>query len=837
MNEVPSPLGDAPGDERGCCAPAWPDGVADLLAAAADLLTCTHVRLIAIRGGEPRCLALDGDRTESRQPSGWERVAFELIRNAPLVVADVGRATDASAGLFAAAGFGAVVAAPLVSISGEPSGLLCVAHDGPHPWTRLEVQAIVGYAATASRCFDAESDRRLADAQHWFRSVFDRAPLGMSVTETLTRRIVDANPQFAEICGRTVDELVGMDWIDLTHPDDVEEDLAGSAAVASGDVGLFRVPKRYVRPDGSIVWIEMSIAPLDAVDVTTPMHLCMIDDISERRLRDLELEQLGEVLESSPDYVLTADGSGRILWCNIAGRALFGVATVEELQATPQSFLPHLSENSRQRYTEEALPELWSSGMWIGEVEALLADGSALPLSLSVIAHFGADGYPEHFSIVGRDISAAKSAAHALSVSEARMRTLVDAAPIGIFETNPFGFCTYVNPSFCTITGLADPEDALGFGWGNVVHPDDAVAVGTAWAVAIHTDQRFVQQFRFVASDGSVVWADVEAIPVHDEHGRTTMFLGTIDDITERLELERARFESAELFRTAFEHAPTGMVLTDVSTDEPVLVQCNDEYGRILGRSVDEIRGMNLLQLTHPEDVDGVAEGRRALIRGEIDHHHTEVRTLRPDGTWIWTSLTRSLVRDADGRPKYSLSQVSDITEQKEIQQQIERLAFADALTGLPNRRAFVEALDRAVATRQSAGRPVALLFVDLDHFKTVNDRLGHDAGDELLIAVAGGLTSAVRTTDVVARLGGDEFAVIITDVAVAEMERIAQRLGETMRFPRELPDGTVVTVTASIGMAWAAGDESVDEFLRRADEAMYEAKHLGRDQLVVHRG
>ena len=697
---------------------AWPDGLATIFAAAADLLVAPRVWLLAHRDHTTTCLQLEEGRLSARPPLAWEHDIAALARSGPVVVADVVGGAGVGAARVAPSGLGALAAQPLRAVDGEAIGVLCVGHEGPHRWSPLEVQALVGWAATAER-------------------------------------------------------------------------LLGDGVRTGGD----------------------------------------------RQRGDLQLAQLVELLESSPDHVLTADGSGRMLWCNGAARALFGIASLDELRQQARSFLDHLSDESRLRYVEQAQPELWASGVWVGDVDARSAGGTTVPLSLSVMAHVGADGYPEHFSLVGRDISAAKAAAQALADSEARMRTLVDAAPIGIFETNPFGYCTYVNPAFVTITGLADADDALGFGWGNVVHPDDAVAVGTAWAVAVHTDSPFAQQFRFVASDGSVVWADAEAIPVHDESGRTTMFLGTIDDVTERLELERARFESAELFRTAFDHAPTGMVLTDVTTAEPILVQCNDEYAQILGRTVEEIRGMNLLRLTHPDDVDGVLAGRMALIRGDIDHHHTEVRTLRPDGTWIWTSLTRSIVRDADGRPRYSLSQVSDVTEQKEVQQRIERFAFTDTLTGLPNRRAFVDALDRAIATRRASGRPVALLFVDLDHFKTVNDHLGHDAGDALLVAVAEGLLASVRASDVVARIGGDEFAVIITDAGGAEMGRIADRLRETMRFPRELPDGSLVTVTASIGLAWAAGEESTDELLRRADEAMYEAKHLGRDRLVEHAG
>ena len=130
----------------------------------------------------------------------------------------------------------------------------------------------------------------------------------------------------------------------------------------------------------------------------------------------------------------------------------------------------------------------------------------------------------------------------------------------------------------------------------------------------------------------------------------------------------------------------------------------------------------------------------------------------------------------------------------------------------------------------------VALLFIDLDHFKTINDRLGHDAGDDLLRDVARTLLAALRSHDLVARLGGDEFAIIVSGVGDMEMRMIADRLRRQLQFPRTLPDGEVVTVTASIGLAWASADESVDEFLRRADVLMYEAKRAGRDRLAEER-
>ncbi len=677
----------------------------------------------------------------------------------------------------------------------------------------------------------------LARAHRRFLGLFDRAPLGVAETRTADRRILAVNQRFAEICGRSEEELIGMDWVDLTHPDDVQADL--DMGESGGDVAPpHRLPKRYVRPDGTIVWVEVSIAPIGLGAGGEPEHLCIVDDITERRSTEDRLDQLAQILEASPDYVSTTDANGVILWANATTRALIGVSTLEELAERPVSLFSLFSQDSTARFFDEAIPQLWSSGAWVGEIEGQYADGTTFPLSFSTMAHFGDDGYPKYFSGIARDISAAKVTERALADSERRMRTLVDSAPIGIFETNQWGACTYVNPAFCSITRISDAADALGFGWGKVLHPDDAGAVGSQWAIAIKTDQPFVGQFRFVTPGGDVVWADINAVPVRGDSGRTELFLGTVFDITERLSLERAQFEASELFRTAFDDAPTGMVLTAIdkhSRNARVeVLKCNVAYANLLGLSHESALGLNLLDYTHPDDIEEVMTTRNQLIDGEIDTHQMELRMRRPDGRDIWVSITRSIVRDEAGAPQYGLSQVSDITAERKSREQIELFAFTDPLTGLPNRRSFVDRLERACTSRRERDARTALLFIDLDRFKTINDRLGHDAGDLVLIEVAQTLTAATRSNDTVARLGGDEFAIIISDVGDMEMRSIADRLMRQLQFPRQMPEGDVVTVTASIGLAWATMDETVDEFLRRADLLMYQAKQGGRDQIAV---
>jgi diguanylate cyclase (GGDEF)-like protein len=201
-----------------------------------------------------------------------------------------------------------------------------------------------------------------------------------------------------------------------------------------------------------------------------------------------------------------------------------------------------------------------------------------------------------------------------------------------------------------------------------------------------------------------------------------------------------------------------------------------------------------------------------------------------------WVSITRSVIRDGDGRPRLVIAQFTDVHDRRTAEDVAQRLALTDPLTGLSNRRHFLDRLAHAHDRLQRAQAPLAVMFVDLDHFKAVNDELGHDAGDALLEEVAAAIGSSVRPGDTVARLGGDEFAVIVEDVAVADLRGIAERLCRRLELRRDLPDGRFVRVTASIGIAVTEppGRTSPTDVLRRADEAMYCAKQLGRARWVV---
>jgi diguanylate cyclase (GGDEF)-like protein/PAS domain S-box-containing protein len=296
---------------------------------------------------------------------------------------------------------------------------------------------------------------------------------------------------------------------------------------------------------------------------------------------------------------------------------------------------------------------------------------------------------------------------------------------------------------------------------------------------------------------------------------------------------ESAIFEAEARFRSAFEDAPIGMGLA--STDGR-LVRVNRAYGDILGYSPDELSGMAIKDFTHPEDWEANAVQFNALVAGEIDRYHMEKRYLHADGHVVWVTVSASCVHDDEGRPVYLIGQIDDVTERREMRERLAHAAVHDQLTGLPNRVLFMDRLGLALSRAQRDRHGVALMFLDLDRFKLINDSLGHEMGDRLLECVAQRLEGALRAVDTLARFGGDEFTVLCEVSDKAEALEIAQRLLHAMQKPLIL-SGSEMFVSVSVGVALSAdGSESGAEMLRNADVAMYRAKERGPSCVEVYR-
>src|SRR5439155_26908045 len=231
-------------------------------------------------------------------------------------------------------------------------------------------------------------------------------------------------------------------------------------------------------------------------------------------------------------------------------------------------------------------------------------------------------------------------------------------------------------------------------------------------------------------------------------------------------------------------------------------------------------------------DRDRCRESMGRLLSGATASCQLEQRYLHHDGHPVWVSVSASVVRDVNNEPLYLVSQVEDIGERKASGDALAHQAIHDPLTGLPNRLQFVERLGRELADAELRRERIAVLFLDLDRFKVVNDSLGHSAGDRLLVAVADRLSATMGPSDVVARFGGDEFTILCHNVTSEETaELVAERLAEAIARPVALMEGEVF-VTASVGIALSGGvSDTPETLLRNADAAMYRAKELGRDR------
>lgn len=364
--------------------------------------------------------------------------------------------------------------------------------------------------------------------------------------------------------------------------------------------------------------------------------------------------------------------------------------------------------------------------------------------------------------------------------------------------------------------------------WLEILHPDDRDEAVERDANARATLSPLFAEYRLIARDGRVVWVSEKSTVVVDEATDTSYWQGVMLDITDRKLAEEAQAASERQYRSVFDAATIGLLKLDL--DGSVL-EANQVAEQVLGYGAGALVGVDLWASVVAEDqtvslLDEISSG--AHERWELEH-----RLLRHDGQPLWCRTVTVLVRDRAGAPEHVTVMIEDIEERKQAEAKLVHQTTHDALTMLPNRQHFFEQLRRARAAADETG--VAVIFIDIDTFKQVNDGFGHDCGDELLVAVARRLRGAVRPSDVVARFGGDEFLVLATGLEQPrDAPQLAWRLANALRTPFAVANREI-TVTASFGVAYSHDAAEPDEDLvRKADAAMYSAKQRGRNRVAV---
>jgi diguanylate cyclase (GGDEF)-like protein/PAS domain S-box-containing protein len=299
-------------------------------------------------------------------------------------------------------------------------------------------------------------------------------------------------------------------------------------------------------------------------------------------------------------------------------------------------------------------------------------------------------------------------------------------------------------------------------------------------------------------------------------------------DVSERHRAAAALAASEGLFRTAMESAAIGMVINELDGEFRMV---NRALCTMLKRDADWLIGRVFADVIVPDDLPLVAQARREMLDGETPSTITDVRLLTSEGATLWARAAVVLIHDSDGRPDYFLVQLEDVTAERQAQQELAFQAFHDPLTGLRNRAWILDMLEVDLRTAKRAGRSVGVLFIDLDHFKVVNDSLGHPAGDEVLATVADRIAAGLRPTDRVGRFGGDEFVVVVPDAREAhEVEKVAARIVDAVGDELDI-QGHRVVPSVSIGIAMSTPTSTPADLLRDTDSALFRAKAAGRSR------
>ena len=430
-----------------------------------------------------------------------------------------------------------------------------------------------------------------------------------------------------------------------------------------------------------------------------------------------------------------------------------------------------------------------------------------------------------------------RGAEDALRKAEARFRAMSDASPLGIFVSDTLGNCIYTNSAYQNISGFTF-EEALGTKWSRAIHRQDRKRVFNEWLAAAHSHKPFQTEFRFLRGDQSVVWARVNAAAMR-EGNKLHGYVQTIEDITQQKSVESelramqaALYEEKERAQVTLNSIGDAVLSTDVESKITYLNRvaekmtgwtCKDAVGRPLDEVFNIIDGRTRQPAENPL--------LSALELDKTTMMALDRMLVRRDGTESSIEDSAAPIHDREGRTIGAVMVFHDVSETRGMALKMSYLAQHDFLTNLPNRALLNDRLAQAIMLAHRHGKQLAVIFLDLDRFKHINDSLGHTIGDKLLQSVAERLVTCVRSSDTVSRQGGDEFVILLSGVEHAEDAVLAaSKMLTTLAMPY-LIDQHDLHVTASVGISIYPDDgEDAEGLIKSADIAMYHAKANGRN-------
>ena len=658
------------------------------------------------------------------------------------------------------------------------------------------------------------------------------------------------NERWAEIIGLALDDISPTTirtWMQYCHPDDLARSEALLQRHFAGETAFYECEARMRHKAGHWVWVlDRGRVASRTADGEPEWVSGTHQDITAQKTAQARLEashdRLDQLLQSAPTLIWAADAK---TWrpTYVSGNCVdFLGYTAAEILAWPTWWQDHLHPDDRERAMTGPLDWFTAGarGLWRHTYRIRRADGRYIWVMDQLRALRDAAG--EITEIVGShvDITERKRLEQSLEAEHAFLDQIMATSISAIVVLDAEGRIRFANDEAERVLGISarktgdrrydDPEWRI-TNLDGTDFPADELPFARVMATGqpVHDVRHAI-----VWPDGSRRFLSINAAPLPAAVDSTGRVVCSVTDITERLEAKRAVEQKEALLRGLFELCPVGIALTDFETG--AFIDVNDAVLRQLGYTRDELLQLTYFDVTPAEFHDRDGNMRELLVGGGPYTPH-EKENIRKDGSRFPVLLSSMVVTDSSGR-KLLWSIVEDISERKANEARMLLQAHQDPLTALANRRLFGDRLGSALERARRSRNAGAVLMVDLDHFKPVNDRLGHGAGDAILIEAAGRLAACVRKTDTVARFGGDEFVILLDGIDVTtDVEAIADAIRAALQRPFRV-DGHTVRLSLTIGIACFPEDSlDQEEIVRLADAAMYGAKRSGRDAIVFHGG
>lgn len=534
-------------------------------------------------------------------------------------------------------------------------------------------------------------------------------------------------------------------------------------------------------------------------------------------------------MNNSPMVGFIKDEAGRLVYINrrflevfeltrsqCLGRDDFDLWPREIATGLRNNDLAILRENRAMELTETVVMPTGSVDQW-----------------LSVKFPFSMDGQM-YVGGVSLNITDRARAEAALRDSEERFRSAFANAAIGMMLTDAEGAITQVNSAFCEITGYP-MKDLLGRTAISITFPEDRTAAQNRQRNSIQNENsQDWQELRYLRGDGTTVWVRDSLGVVRCPNGEASHFIHLVEDISrEKMAQDLARLNE-ERWHLALEGTNDGIWDWDARQNT---VYYSARWKQMLGYEEWELPNEPQVweHLVHPEDLKMAKDAVEEHLRGIRPFYHAEYRIRCKDGSYRWVMARGKAILDADRKPVRMIGAHADITERKRGEELLAYQANHDSLTGLTNRGRFLVLLEEKIGLARRLNTPLSLCICDIDNFKGINDKYGHQCGDEVLMSLAETLRNGVRGSDLAGRMGGDEFYVLLTETSAVHAARCLERIRnefEALTFgSREKGD---FQVTASFGVARFVSGMIVEDLIEAADLALYGAKRNGRNLVLA---